>query len=64
MADAMFVTRTRMRPLFFRKCDLSKPEPAELRHAGPCLQWGRLGLVGLVLLLGAGLATLAHAEIG
>ena len=64
MADAVFATRVRARPVFFRKCDLNKPEAAELRHAGPCIQWARVGLVAMFLLFGAGLATLAYAGIG
>jgi hypothetical protein len=64
MADAVFATRVRARPVFFRKCDINKPEAAELRHAGPCIQWGRVGLVAMVLVFGAGLATLAYAGIG
>jgi hypothetical protein len=64
MADAVFATRVRARPVFFRKCDINKPEAAELRHAGPCIQWGRVGLVAMFLLFGAGLATLAYAGIG
>ena len=50
--------------LLFRACDISKPEPPVLRHGGPCLDWGRLGLVALFLVLGAGLATLAYAAVG
>ena len=64
MADAVFATRVRARPVFFNKCDINKPEAAELRHAGPCIQWGRVGLVAMVLMFGAGLATLAYAGIG
>jgi hypothetical protein len=58
MAHAM---RVSARPVFFRKCDLNKPEGSELRHAGPCIQWDRVGIVAMVLLLGAGLATWAYA---
>ncbi|MEJ2815282.1 hypothetical protein [Caulobacter sp. CCG-8] len=50
--------------MFFRKCDINKPEAAELRHAGPCIQWGRVGIVAMVLVFGAGLATWAYAAIG
>jgi len=64
MADAVFATRVRARPVFFRKCDINKPEAAELRHAGPCIQWGRVGIVAMVLVFGAGLATWAYAAIG
>jgi len=64
MADAMTVTRARVRPVFFRKCDLDKPASAELRHMGPCIQWGRVGLGAMFLLFGAGLATLAYAGMG
>jgi hypothetical protein len=64
MADAVFATRVRARPVFFNKCDINKPEAAQLRHAGPCIQWGRVGLVTLVLMFGVGLAALAHAGIG
>lgn len=63
MADAVFATRVRARPVFFKKCDINKPEAAELRHAGPCIQWGRVGVVAMVLLFGAGLATWAYAGI-
>ncbi|MBI1685264.1 hypothetical protein [Caulobacter hibisci] len=58
MAHAM---RVSARPVSFRKCDINKPEAAELRHAGPCIQWDRVGLVAMVLLFGAGLATWAYA---
>ncbi|NGM52186.1 hypothetical protein G5B46_21470 [Caulobacter sp. 602-2] len=58
MAHAM---RVSARPVFFRKCDVNKPEGSELRHAGPCIQWDRVGIVALVLLFGAGLATWAYA---
>ena len=64
MADVMSVTRVRVRPVFFNKCDINKPEPAVLRHVGPCIQWGRVGLVALVLAFLGGLATLAYAGIG
>jgi hypothetical protein len=64
MADAVFAAHFRARPVFFRKCDINKPEAAELRHAGPCIQWGRVGLVAMILVFGAGLATLAHAGMG
>jgi hypothetical protein len=64
MADAVFAARVRARPVFFRKCDINKPEAAELRHAGPCIQWGRVGIVAMVLVFGAGLATWAYAAIG
>ncbi|WP_029907076.1 hypothetical protein [Caulobacter sp. UNC358MFTsu5.1] len=64
MADAVFATRVRARSVFFRKCDINKPEAAELRHAGPCIQWGRVGIVAMVLVFGAGLATWAYAAIG
>ena len=64
MADAMYVTRVRVRPVFFKKCDINKPESGELRHMGPCIQWGRVGLVAMFLLFGAGLATLAYAGMG
>jgi hypothetical protein len=50
--------------VFVNKCDINKPEAAELRHAGPCIQWDRVGLVALVLMFGAGLATWAYAGIG
>lgn len=63
MAHAVFATRVRARPVFFKKCDINKPEAAELRHAGPCIQWGRVGVVAMVLLFGAGLATWAYAGI-
>ena len=49
--------------LLFRACDMTKPEPPVLRHGGPCLDWGRLGLVGLFLALGLGMATLAYAGL-
>ncbi|PVM89405.1 hypothetical protein DDF62_12960 [Caulobacter radicis] len=58
MAHAM---RVSTRPVFFRKCDVNKPEASELRHAGPCIQWDRVGIVAMVLLLGAGLGTFAYA---
>lgn len=64
MADAVFATRVRARPVFFKKCDINKPEAAELRHAGPCIQWDRVGLVALVLMFSAGLATWAYAGMG
>ena len=64
MADAVFATRLRAHPVFFTKCDINKPEATELRHAGPCIHWGRVGLVAMVLVFGAGLATLAYAGIG
>ena len=64
MADAVFATRVRARPVFFRKCDINKPASAELRHMGPCIQWGRVGLLTLVLMFGAGLATWAYAGMG
>ncbi len=64
MAHAVFATRVRMRPVFFRKCDINKPDSAELRHMGPCIQWGRVGLVAVFLMFGAGLATLAYAGMG
>ena len=64
MADAVFATRVRARSVFFRKCDINKPDSAELRHMGPCIQWGRVGLVAMVLVFGAGLATLAYAGMG
>lgn len=64
MADAVFATRVRARPVFFNKCDINKPEAAELRHAGPCIQWGRVGIVAMVLVFGAGLMTLAYAGMG
>jgi hypothetical protein len=64
MADAVFATRVRARPVFFRKCDINKPEAAELRHAGPCIQWDRVGIVAMILVFGAGLATLAYAGMG
>jgi hypothetical protein len=48
---------------FFNKCDINKPDPAVLRHGGPCVDWGRLTLVGLFLVLGAGMATLAYAGL-
>lgn len=64
MADAVFATRVRARPVFFRKCDINKPEAAELRHAGPCIQWGRVGIVAMVLVFGAGLASWAYAAMG
>ena len=44
MADAMYVTRVRVRPVFFRKCDNNKPASGELRQMGPCIQRGRVGL--------------------
>jgi len=50
--------------VFFRACDITKPEPPVLRHGGPCLDWGRLTLVAMVLVLGAGMATLAYAGLG
>ena len=53
-----------LRPVFFRTCDISKPEPPVLRHGGPCIQWGRVGLVAMVMLLGAGALTLAYAGLG
>jgi hypothetical protein len=49
--------------VFFRTCDITKPEPPVLRHGGPCLDWGRLTLVAMVLVLGAGMATLAYAGL-
>ena len=58
MAYAM---RVFVRPVFFKKCDIDKPDAPELRHAGPCIQWDRVGIVALVLLFGAGLATWAYA---
>ena len=64
MADAVFATRVRARSVFFKKCDINKPEAAELRHAGPCIQWDRVGLVALVLMFGVGLATWAYAGMG
>jgi len=64
MADAMYVTSARPRPVFFKKCDIDKPDSAELRHMGPCIQWGRVGVVALVLVFGAGLMTLAYAGMG
>ena len=64
MADAVFATRVRARSVFFNKCDINKPEAAELRHAGPCIQWGRVSIVAMVLMFGAGLATLAYAGLG
>ncbi|MDI1364646.1 MAG: hypothetical protein PSX79_07240 [bacterium] len=48
---------------FFGTCDITKPEPPVLRHGGPCLDWGRLTLVGLFLVLGVGMATLAYAGL-
>lgn len=48
---------------FFRACDITKPEPPVLRHGGPCLDWGRLTLMGLFLVLGVGMATLAYAAL-
>ena len=48
---------------FFGACDITKPEPLVLRHGGPCLDWGRLALMGLLLLLGMGMATLAYASL-
>jgi len=50
--------------VFFRACDITKPEPPVLRHGGPCLDWGRLTLVAMALVLGAGMATLAYAGLG
>jgi len=64
MADAVFATRGRARSVFFKKCDINKPEAAELRHAGPCIQWGRVGIVAMVLVFGAGLASWAYAGMG
>lgn len=64
MADAVFATRVRARSVFFKKCDINKPEAAELRHAGPCIQWDRVGIVAMILLFGTGLATWAYAGIG
>lgn len=64
MADAVFATRVRARSVFFRKCDINKPEAAELRHAGPCIQWDRVGIVAMVVVFSAGLATWAYAAIG
>lgn len=49
--------------VFFRACDINKPAPPVLRHGGPCLDWGRLTLMGLLLVLGAGMATLAYAGL-
>ncbi len=64
MADAVFATRVRARSVFFKKCDINKPQAAELRHAGPCIQWDRVGIVALVLMFGAGLATFVYAAVG
>ena len=64
MADAVFATRVRARSVFFKKCDINKPEAAELRHAGPCIQWDRVGIVAMILLFGTGLATWAYAGMG
>jgi hypothetical protein len=50
--------------VLFRACDITKPEPPVLRHGGPCLDWGRLTLVAMILVLGAGMATLAYAGLG
>ncbi len=50
--------------VFFRACDITKPEPPVLRHGGPCLDWGRLTLVTLLVVLGGGMATLAYAALG
>ena len=63
MAKAMSAPVT-LRSVFFRTCDINKPEALELRHAGPCIQWGRVGLVALVMTFGAGLMTLAYAGLG
>ena len=64
MADAVFATRVRARPVFFRKCDINKPPPAVLRRVGPCIQWDRVGLVTLVLMFGMSLAAWAYAGVG
>lgn len=50
--------------VFFRTCDITKPAPPVLRHGGPCLDWGRLSLIAMILVLGAGMATLAYAGLG
>ena len=63
MAKAMSAPVT-LRSVFFTTCDINKPEATELRHAGPCIQWGRVGLVALVMTFGAGLMTLAYAGLG
>ena len=49
--------------VFFRACDITKPEPPVLRHGGPCFDWGRAVLVALSLALFGGLATLAYAAM-
>lgn len=48
---------------FFRACDITKPEPPVLRHGGPCVDWGRMTLVGLLAILVVGMATLAYAGL-
>jgi hypothetical protein len=50
--------------VLFRACDVTKPAPPVLRHGGPCLDWGRMTLVAMFLVLGAGMATLAYAGLG
>jgi hypothetical protein len=50
--------------VLFRACDVTKPAPPVLRHGGPCLDWGRMTLVAMILVLGAGMATLAYAGLG
>lgn len=49
--------------VFFRACDITKPEPPVLRHGGPCFDWGRATLVALCFVFCAGLATLAYASL-
>lgn len=51
-------------PVFFRSCDITKPEPPVLRHGGPCFDWGRAALVALCVVFCAGLATFAYAALG
>jgi hypothetical protein len=50
--------------VFFRACDITKPEPPVLRHGGPCFDWGRATLVALCVVFFSGLATLAYAALG
>ena len=49
--------------VFFRSCDITKPEPPVLRHGGPCFDGGRATLVALSFVFCAGLATLAYAAL-